>query len=356
MSGAVAITGLGLVLPCGDGPEAARTSLASGVPCFQDLPPESGVGRAGLCSDFRPTGIIPPMQLRRLDRASRYTWVAAAQAFAEAGLDPQAFGGARIGLTAGTLSAGSEASEAFYLPYLARGPEGASPLLFPNSVANAPGGHVAVAFGLKGPSGTFLEREVATLEALEQGQRWLLTGRCDAVLVLGLDSLFPLLTRILQGARMTRRHGDPTPMAGGGMLPGEGAQAFLLERTEEARARGARIRATLGAVACLAPATEQGDRSVCLSTVVDEVLQGRTPDRWISGAGGERRVESAERGLWARPDLPRPATPKALWGEFCGVGGQLLGAALLEPAETVLVTGPASFGPQYAVRLDGVVG
>jgi 3-oxoacyl-[acyl-carrier-protein] synthase II len=356
MNGTVAITGLGLVLPCGDGPEAARASLASGQPCFQELTPEFGVGRAALCPHFKPAGIIPPMQLRRLDRASRYAWVAAAQAFADAGLDPKTFGGERIGLAAGTLTGGSEASEAFYHPYLARGPEGASPLLFPNSVANAPGGYVAVTFGLKGPSGTFLEREIAALEALEQGQRWLLSGRCDAVIVLGLDSLFPLLTRILQGARMTRRQGDPTPMQGGGMLPGEGAQAFLLERTADAQARGARLRATLGAVACLAPATEQGDRGACLATVVDEVLQGRTPDRWISGAGGERRVEAAERGLWTRPDLPRPATPKALWGEFCGVGGQLLGAALLEPAGTVLVTGPASFGPQYAVRLDGVVG
>ena len=31
MSGALVITGLGLVLPCGDGPEAARASLAAGL-------------------------------------------------------------------------------------------------------------------------------------------------------------------------------------------------------------------------------------------------------------------------------------------------------------------------------------
>jgi 3-oxoacyl-[acyl-carrier-protein] synthase II len=295
------------------------------------------------------------MQLRRLDRASRYAWVAAAQAFADAGFDPKAFGGERIGLAAGTLTGGSEASEAFYQPYLARGPEGASPLLFPNSVANAPSGYVAVTFGLKGPSATLLEREVATFEALEQAQRWLRTGRCDAVLVLGLDSLFPLLTRVLRGARMTARHGDPTPMKGGGMLMGEGAQAFLLEREEDARARGARIRALLGGLSCLAPADEYADRAACLTTAVAEVLSG-PPERWISGASGERRLDAAERGLWAQPHLPAPVTPKALWGEFCGCGGQLLGAALLEPAATVLVTGPASFGPQYALRLDAVVG
>ncbi|HJV89811.1 MAG TPA: beta-ketoacyl synthase N-terminal-like domain-containing protein [Holophagaceae bacterium] len=354
MSPSVVITGLGLVLPCGDGPEAARASLASGVPCFRELAPEFGIGRAAMCPDFKPAGIIPPMQLRRLDRASRYTWVAAAQAFADAGLDPKAFGGERIGLAAGTLSGGSEASEAFYRPYLDRGPEAASPLLFPNCVANAPSGYVAVTFGLKGPSATLLEREVAAFEALEQAQRWLRTGRCDAVLVLGLDSLFPLLTHVLQGARMTARHGDPTPMQGGGMLVGEGAQAFLLEREDDARARGARIRARIGGLACLAPDTERGDRAACLATAVAEVLDG-PPTRWISGASGERRLDAAERPLWNRPDLPAPVTPKALWGEFCGCGGQLVGAALLEASPRVLVTGPASFGPQYALRLDAVV-
>ncbi len=350
----IALTGLGLVLPCGDGPEAARESLASGPPCFQEAPAEVGVGRAALCPNFKPAAHIPPMQLRRLDRASRYAWVAAAQAFADAGLDPKAFGGERIGLAAGTLTAGSEASEAFYRPYLDRGPEAASPLLFPNSVANAPSGYVATTFGLKGPSATLLEREVATFEALEQAQRWLRTGRCDAVLVLGLDSIFPLLTHILHGARMTARHGDPKPMQGGGMLPGEGAQAFLLEREEDAKARGARIRATLGALAFLAPVDENADRAACLATAASEVLDGPL-DRWISGASGERRLDAAETELWAQPGLPKPVTPKALWGEFCGCGGQLIGAALLEPASRVLVTGPASFGPQYALRLDAVV-
>ena len=351
----IAITGLGLVLPCGDGPEAARASLASALPCFRELAPEAGIGRAAMCPDFKPAGIIPPMQLRRLDRASRYAWVAATQAFADAGLDPKAFGGERIGLAAGTLTGGSEASEAFYRPYLERGPEAASPLLFPNSVANAPSGYVAVTFGIKGPSATLLEREVAAFEALEQAQRWLRTGRCDAVLVLGFDSIFPLLTHILQGARMTSRHGDPKPMQGGGMLMGEGAQAFLLEREGDAKARGARIRATLGGLSWLAPVDEYADRAACLTAAVSEVLNA-PPERWISGANGERRLDAAERELWAQPNLPKPLTPKALWGEFCGCGGQLIGAALLEPAASVLVTGPASFGPQYALRLDAVVG
>ncbi len=120
------LTGLGLVLPCGDGLAAAREGLAAGRACFGDLPETLGIGRGAACSAFQPTGVIPPMQLRRLDRPSRFAWVAAHQAFQDAGLAPAAMGD-RIAVAVGTQTGGSEASEAFMRPYLQRGPEGASP-------------------------------------------------------------------------------------------------------------------------------------------------------------------------------------------------------------------------------------
>ncbi len=345
----VVFTGLGLVLPGAASPEAARAALAAGAPAFAPLPEAQGSGRGATAK--LPSGVIPPMQARRLDRASRFAWAAAAAAFRDAGLDPRAFGGERIALAAGTMTGGSEASEAFMRPYLQRGPEGASPLTFPNCVANAPGGHVAVAFGLKGPSATLLEREAATLAALEQGARWLRMGLADAVLVMGLDALFPLLLDVLGRARLLARHGDPVPGSRTGLLPGEGAQAFLLERETDALARGARIRARLGALACAAPTEADGDRAAALAEAVAEV-RGHHLDRWIRGGNGHVRLDAAEAALPG--ELPSPVAPKALWGEFCGSGGQLVAAALLEPAGSVLVTAPTSFGAQYALRLDAV--
>ncbi|HJU83950.1 MAG TPA: beta-ketoacyl synthase N-terminal-like domain-containing protein, partial [Holophagaceae bacterium] len=333
----VAITGLGLVLPCGDGREAARTSLREGRACFIDLPPALGPGRGAACTAFNPTGIIPPMQLRRLDRPSRFAWVAAHQAFQDAGLDPAAYGGDRIAVAVGTVTGGSEASEAFLRPYLVRGPEGASPLLFPNCVANAPSGHLSLAFGLQGPGATHLEREVAAFSALEQALRWLDLGLADAVLLVGTDGLFPMLMETCARAGMLARHGDPRPGSGGGMLPGEGAQAFLLERREDAEARGARVRALLRGVALRPGADEsEASRAEALEAAVANLMEGR-PDRWIGGASGHPRLDRVEARLRAaHPDWPEPLLPKGLWGELCGTGGQLLGAALLEPAATVL--------------------
>lgn len=342
----IVITGLGLVLPGAHTPEAARAILESLQPQFQD-PPEGEQGRRAVAQVL--PGLIPAMQARRLDRTCRFAWAAAALCLKDAGLDPAAFGGERIAVALGTRSGGDESTEAFLRAYLPRGPEGASPLLFPNAVANAATGHVAVAFGLKGPSATQLERENGAFMALDQAVHWLALGRCDAALVMGSDGHHPLVAEISLKTGLMARHGDPLPHGGTGFLPGEGAQALLLERKDAAHARGARIRARLGALAAAAHA----DRAQAQARALAQVLHG-TPDRWIAGANGHLAFDRAETALPNTFDLPAPDHPKALWGERCGSGGLLLAAALLRPARQVLITAPATYGPQFAVRVEDV--
>lgn len=349
----LAITGAGLVLPCGDGFEAARAAWASKTPAFAELPEALGPGRGAACTAFNPAGIIPPMQLRRLDRPSRFAWGAAHQALADAGLEPKAMGD-RLAIAVGTNTGGSEASEAFMRPYFARGPEGASPMVFPNCVANAPSGHVALAFGIKGPSTSQLDRENACFSALEQARWWLAGGLADAVLVLGVDGLFPMLVELLQRTRLAARRGNPVPGAATGLLAGEGAQAFVLESAARAEARGARIRARVRSLAwACGPDDRPASRQAALARAAGEALDGRAPGAWIAGSNGHPRLDVAEARLAEDlPGLPAPAHPKALWGELCGSGGQLLAAALLEAPGPVLVTAPASFGAQAAALLE----
>jgi len=350
----IVITGMGLVLPCGDGIEAARDSWTEGRPCFTELPPALGHGLGGVCTAFNPAGIIPPMTLRRLDRPSRYAWVAAHQAFADAALDPKAEG-EDLAIAAGSVTGGSEAGEAFMKPYFDKGPEGASPMVFPNCVANAASGHLAIAFGIKGPSATLVDRESATLLALDQGVRWLRPGMARTVLLVGTDGLFPLLVDLLHGVR---RFAPSLPRAGSatGFLPGEGAQAFVLESRSTAEARGARIRGEIAGFATCAPARESASaRRQALAQAVQD-LGPLAPDRWIGGASGLTTLDDSEIPLAAaHPDWPAAGLPKLLWGEFCGSGSQLLAAALLHPAKQVLITSPSSGGPQVAMTLKNVV-
>jgi 3-oxoacyl-[acyl-carrier-protein] synthase II len=240
-------------------------------------------------------------------------------------------------------------------PYLQRGPEGASPLVFPNSVANAASGHLALAFGLKGPSATFVDREVATFTALEQAVRWLRTDMADTALVIGTDGLFPLLVDICRNARMLARHGNPDIGSGRGFLPGEGAQAFLLETRARAEARGATPRATLRGLASRSAAENTREARAQALVEAASTFGDLTLDRRIGGANGLHRLDDSESRLaGAHPAWPAALHPKGLWGEFGGSGGQLLAAALLEPGDRVLVTAPASSGAQFAALLEGV--
>ena len=121
----------------------------------------------------------------------------------------------------------------------------------------------------------------------------------------------------------------------------------------QAEARGARIRAVLCGVTALAPATRRpAERSRVLAETA-ACITPSVPDAWIGGSSGHPVLDEVEAPLL--PMLkrwPQPKYPKTIWGEFCGSGGQLLAAALLEPGRRVLVTAPTSYGPQYAAMLE----
>jgi len=229
--------------------------------------------------------------------------------------------------------------------------------VFPNCVANAASGHVALAFGIKGPSSTQVARENATFMALDQGMRWLRRNVAKAVLVIGTDGIFPLQMDLLRRTGLLAIKGDPIANAGTGYLPGEGAECFLLETRGHAESRGARIRAEMVSVSCVSPCEESSEaRAESLSMAVSEVLNSDSPTMWIGGSNGSRRLDELETALQKlHPGWPKPRFPKLIWGEFCGSGGQLLAAGMLEEQEgPVLITGPGSLGSQCAAVIRRV--
>lgn len=350
MNEPIVLTGFGLVLPCGEGLASASEAWRARRQAFQPLPAPLGDGLGAPVTAFDPSGIIPALVNRRLDRATRFAWGAAHQAFTSAAVDPTALGD-RLGICVGTMAAGSEAAEAFMKPYLEKGPAAASPMLFPNCVAVSISGQLAMAYQIHGPSFTQLGRENSTFAALEQAIRWIRLGFVEAMLVIGTDGLFPMLGELLTRARLRSRSGFPEVGSRRGLIPGEGAQAFLLETRARATARGGPIRATLAGLASRS-ALRVDDRAEALAEAADS-FSPRAPEAWIAGSNGHPYLDAVEAPLKAaHPRWPAPAYPKLLWGEFCGSGGLLLAAALLDPARRVLVTAPASSGSQYAALIE----
>lgn len=240
------ITAAEVVSPIGSDAARFATALGDGTVGIAAEPAGAALPCAARIGEFGAKQIIPAASLRRMPRATQLLLVATRRLLEAGGGLPCADD--RIGLVVGTGLGTLEESIAFQRGYLDKGPEAASPLLFPVSVMNAPAGQIAVECGLKGVNSTVNHRDGSPLGALLFGADLLRFGRADAVLVGAVDELSAVTSDAY--ARLAAPAPDalrPYDRQRTGLVPGEVATVLLLERESDARRRGATIRARLAA-------------------------------------------------------------------------------------------------------------
>jgi 3-oxoacyl-(acyl-carrier-protein) synthase len=187
----VFIHGIGAVSPAGWGVAALRAALATGEPL-----PVKELFRPGWTHPLRARQVPPANprpaflnhpRLRRTSPISQYAYAAAVEAL---GSDsPQvADGSLRLGVIFCVMSGCINYSRRFYDEAL-KDPATASPLVFPETVFNAPSSHLAAALGttvrnytLVGDPGTFLQ-------GLALAADWLAHSNADACLVVGAEEM-----------------------------------------------------------------------------------------------------------------------------------------------------------------------
>jgi 3-oxoacyl-[acyl-carrier-protein] synthase II len=219
----VLITSLGAVTGAGTGIDALHQALAA-----PDWRPEVGLSRpdAGplavvTCRDFSPKGVLPPMVARRLDRPARMLAVAARETLAPLG-ETLPWDRDRIGITAGTWTAGTTSLVEVLRAVFMTNPDEAPPAEFPSTVANAAASQLGILERLGGPNLTFAEKQVGGLRAILEAARMLGHDRADAVLAAGVDEANWLNSEGYERIGSLRRDNGP------GMLLGEGAAVALL--------------------------------------------------------------------------------------------------------------------------------
>jgi 3-oxoacyl-[acyl-carrier-protein] synthase II len=251
----VAVTGLGLVTPAGIGVDASWNGVLAGAGLAATDPVLAGVSVDMSCRvpGFDAEALLGRKASRRLDRFVQLGVVAAREAVADAGLDPATWDGARVGVVIGCGMGGAATWESQHATMLASGPGKVSPLLIPMLVPNMVAGQLAMDLQALGPNLVTATACASGATAIGVARDLLRSGACDIVLAGGTEAgLTPLaIAGFAQMGALSKRTDDPTaasrPFDTGrdGFVAAEAAGVLVLERPEDARARGATPRARL---------------------------------------------------------------------------------------------------------------
>ncbi len=231
----VAITGLGVVAPCGLGKEAFWSGLLG--PGLVDA------GRSVVIDNWDSTPYYDsPKDARRADLVEQFAIAASTEAIAQAGdlgVDPT-----RIGTIFGTGIGGLHTLEEQIRVLIDKGERRVSPFLVPMMMANAPGAAVSMRFGLQGPNETICTACAAGTHAISYAARLISWGLADAVVAGGSEHA-GTPTSLASFGNMTALSSigtsRPFDVERDGFIMGEGAAAFVLEEWDAAISRGVPI-------------------------------------------------------------------------------------------------------------------
>ena len=126
-------------------------------------------------------------RLRRSSPISQYAVAAATEALGSDG-ERLRSGGERLGIVLCVMSGCVNYSRRFYDETL-RNPATASPLIFPETVFNAPASHLAALVGTTAINYTIVGDTGTFLQGLALGANWLLEDRIDGVVIVGAEEM-----------------------------------------------------------------------------------------------------------------------------------------------------------------------
>lgn len=247
MAERVVVTGLGGILPIGEGRAALMAALREGRSGIGALTRfDAGPFRVKLAAQvegFEPTRWIARHRLKRMDRCAQFAVAACRLGFEDAGLDVR--GGVlreRWGVSCGTALGGFSQAEAQHERFLKEGLGAVTPSLALQVFGAAAHSQIAIEFGLTGYSITNSNSCAAGAVAVGEAFRAIREGRCDVIVAVGAEApLAPLTFGAFELLDTMCPEGMfPFDTRRGGFVMGEGAAALVCESLSHAEARGAK--------------------------------------------------------------------------------------------------------------------
>lgn len=330
MSG-VCVAGCGAVSPAGWGLAALRQAVARGEPLATKEFPRPGTShqlraRAVPPLSSRSAALAHP-RLRRVSPITQFAVAAALEAMAQSRdetLGPPGSNPAdrkadqRLGVIFCALVGCVNYSRRFYDEAL-KEPATASPLVFPETVLNAPASHLAAVLGSSAINYTMAGDPATFLQGLALAGQWLGSERVDSCLVVGAEELdwltldavqlFDRKVVVSEGAGALYLKREPGPGMGVELEAVTEAHLFLKGQSRAQAAERARAELLEGN-------GEQDSRSSLGSTFgggTDEVEGGKRAVL-CDGVQGVPRLDRDEEAAW-RDWTGGRISPKAVLGE-----------------------------------------
>lgn len=245
---------MGAVTPIGIGVVKYWQSLMDGVSGT------SGISRfdasslpvqiAAEVKDFSATDHLPRKLVRDTDIFMHFALIAAQEALAESRLEavPE-----RIGIVVGTCFSGISTTVDTQREYTSNPGMRISPHFVPKVLGNIAAAQIAIAHGLRGPSYTVNTACSSGADAIGIASMMLQMGEVDAVVAVGAESILCsiMVAGLSQAKALSARNDDPAKasrpfdLTRDGFVIGEGGGALVLEPLEQAKGRGAEIKAEL---------------------------------------------------------------------------------------------------------------
>jgi 3-oxoacyl-(acyl-carrier-protein) synthase len=229
--------------------------------------------------------------LRRSSAISRFAAIAGLEALANAHIKLDAETAKRTALIFAVSNGGVIYTKRFYHDIVESGAQAASPLLFPETVFNAPASHLAAILGITGASYTLVgDGAVGTL-ALKMAEDLLLSDNLDRCLVVAAEEADWLLCDAYRKWRLLRFAPpiEPFQQPARGTILSEGAGAVLLDSEGRTSARPIMIEKISGGTNF----KKQSEAAAAIEKVFAELCA--SPPHLIAASANGTFIDAAER-------------------------------------------------------------
>jgi len=354
----VAITGYGVVAPCGIGKQQYWNGLLG-----------AGIsGRKAIeIDDWDPLPYFDnPKEARRSDRVEQFALAAAREAFEQAGtlnVEP-----GRFGTIFATGIGGLHTLEEQIEVRMEKGERRVSPFLVPMMMANASGAAISMRYNLQGPNETICTACAASTHSLGYAARLIAWGKCDAVATGGSESAATVTSLAGFGnmtALSTTGASMPFDEKRDGFVMGEGAAVFVLERFDLAVKRGATILGeVLGAASnadayhITAPSPGGTGAITCMKLALEDAGLAPSQITQVNAHGTSTPLNDAAEAEAMTHVFGSGAVPvtsgKGVTGHALGAAGALEAASVLLSFEHKLIpptAGTTTLDPTMSIDL-----